>query len=85
MWTLCHGSDGGDLVEVGDLVEAGELVMHSGWTGHVIPAGPQGAHLHVQVRTASGELACPQEWLDALWRGSEPPAPADLPTAGCTN
>jgi hypothetical protein len=84
-WTLCHGADGGELVKPGDQVLVGQLVMHSGWTGHVIPAGPAGAHLHVQIRLASGVNVCPQDWLDALWRGSPPPDPTSLPSQGCTN
>lgn len=85
LFTLCHGSDGGDLVATGDAVSAGELVMHSGYTGHVEPSGPGGAHLHVQIRVAGGGLVCPQTWLDALFHGQEPPAVGSLPSAGCTN
>lgn len=85
IWTLCHGSDGGDLVHPGDPVAPGQLVMHSGFTGHVEPAGPSGAHLHVQIKSASGMVVCPQEWLDALWRGSTPPPVSALPSSGCTN
>lgn len=85
IWTLCHGSDGGDLVHGGDEVAAGQLVMHSGYTGHVEPAGPGGAHLHVQITLPSGTGVCPQDWLDAIWRGSPPPAMATLPSTGCTN
>lgn len=85
VFTLCHGGDGGELVAPGDTVSAGELVMHSGFTGHVEPPGPGGAHLHVQIQLGSGGLVCPQTWLDALFRGQDPPAVASLPTTGCTN
>jgi hypothetical protein len=83
LFTLCHGSDGGELVAPGDTVSAGELVMHSGFTGHVEPPGPGGAHLHVQIQVAGGGLVCPQSWLDALYRGQQPPAVDSLPSAGC--
>ena len=38
-------------VNVGDVVKGGKQVGLSGWTGLVIPPGPAGAHLHVEVRT----------------------------------
>jgi hypothetical protein len=55
--------------------------MHSGYTGHVDPPGPAGAHLHLQIGV-NGRFVCPQSFLVGLAKGS-PVAPAALPDAGC--
>jgi len=85
VFVLCHGADGGEIVKPGDKVTAGQLVMHSGYTGHVIPAGPAGAHLHVGINVPDVGAVCPQTWLLALWEGKPAPALASLPTSGCTS
>ena len=37
-------------VRVGDTVHAGQVIGTVGYQGHVIPAGPRGAHLHFEIR-----------------------------------
>ncbi|GAA3632573.1 M23 family metallopeptidase [Microlunatus ginsengisoli] len=37
-------------VTVGQRVRAGQVIGATGFTGHVIPAGPAGAHLHYEIR-----------------------------------
>ena len=37
-------------VHVGQTVHAGQIIGRAGYTGHVIPAGPRGAHLHYEIR-----------------------------------
>jgi hypothetical protein len=37
-------------VRVGQTIRAGQTIGRSGYTGHVIPAGPRGAHLHYEIR-----------------------------------
>ena len=37
-------------VTVGQRVRAGQKIGATGFTGHVIPAGPGGAHLHYEIR-----------------------------------
>jgi murein DD-endopeptidase MepM/ murein hydrolase activator NlpD len=80
--TYCHGSS--DLVPAGAVVAAGDPIMVSGFTGHVIPAGPAGAHVHLQIRTPDGQLRCPQNAL-AAWAQGQTVALPSLPTTGCTN
>lgn len=80
LWSLCHGSDGGELVTPGDRVAAGQLVMHSASTGN-----STGPHLHLGIELVDGSRVCPQSWLDALWRADPVPAIETLATVGCTN
>jgi hypothetical protein len=40
-------------VHVGQNVSAGQIIGRAGYTGHVIPAGPVGAHLHYEIRINS--------------------------------
>ena len=37
-------------MKVGDTVRAGQQIGTVGFQGHVIPAGPAGAHLHFELR-----------------------------------
>jgi len=37
-------------VHIGQTVSAGQTIGRAGYTGHVIPAGPRGAHLHYEIR-----------------------------------
>ncbi len=53
------------LVNVGDRVEAGELVGGTGETG----IGVHGPHLHVSLRTPSGELTDPEPHVRASREG----------------
>jgi murein DD-endopeptidase MepM/ murein hydrolase activator NlpD len=80
----CHGSDGGsvDGAHEGDQVKAGQLIMHSSYTGHVIPAGPDGAHLHFGIMF-NGTNLCPQTFLIGIAAGSVPDIKS-LPSSGCT-
>jgi murein DD-endopeptidase MepM/ murein hydrolase activator NlpD len=81
IYTYCHGTVA--IPPEGTQVAVGELVMISGWTGHVEPAGPAGAHLHLQMRLgADGPLVCPQPAL-AAWSRGEAVDPLTLPTGGC--
>lgn len=83
---FCHGQR--VTVAEGQAVAAGQPVMVSGWSGTVRPAGPAGAHLHVEIR-APGDPRdghrCPIPLLLALRDGSAPPAFSDLPTRGCVS
>ncbi|MGH9246697.1 MAG: glucosaminidase domain-containing protein [Acidimicrobiales bacterium] len=80
-YVACHGSDGGEIVMPGDRVAAEQLIMHSSWTGHVIPPNPAGTHLHLGVRRNGGQL-CPQPMLRAIAEGA-PVDIAGLPDWGC--
>jgi murein DD-endopeptidase MepM/ murein hydrolase activator NlpD len=82
-YTYCHGSDGGGIVGAknGDRVESGQLIMHSSYTGHVIPAGPAGSHLHLAM-SFDGQKLCPQTLFVGIVNG-EPPLSSTLPTTGC--
>ncbi|MDB5164958.1 MAG: Peptidase [Candidatus Saccharibacteria bacterium] len=74
-----HGTPGSVRVKVGDTVEPGQLLMLSDNTGH-----SEGAHLHFQIEVG-GVKHCPQNLLEAIGKGTTPPAPKTLPTSGCTN
>ena len=50
-------------VENGQQVAEGQIIGYSGWSGHVIPTGKGGAHLHFEVRLA-GSRSNPLVWLD---------------------
>lgn len=52
------------VVKNGQRVACGQLIGYAGYTGHVIPAGPNGKHLHFEVRL-SGKRTNPLVWLDA--------------------
>jgi murein DD-endopeptidase MepM/ murein hydrolase activator NlpD len=84
VFTYCHGTDGGSVpgAKNGNAVSAGVLIMHSGYTGHVIPAGPNGAHLHLQIEI-NGRNYCPQNLFVAIAEGKAIDL-TSLPTSGCT-
>jgi hypothetical protein len=44
-----HQTNGGIKVNAGATVSQGQRVGTVGWTGNVIPAGPGGAHLHLEI------------------------------------
>ena len=48
-----YGHLSGQTVEVGQKVSQGAIVGYTGHTGYTIPAGPDGCHLHFEVRGAS--------------------------------
>lgn len=73
-YVACHGSDGGATVGPGDRVSAGQLIMHSSWTGRVIPPSSAGTHLHAGIRR-HGVNVCPQPMFVAI-------AEADRPLTG---
>lgn len=50
------------LVKVGQSVDAGQQIGNVGHTGRVVPAGPAGAHLHLEVRIG-GTARDPQQYL----------------------
>jgi murein DD-endopeptidase MepM/ murein hydrolase activator NlpD len=77
-WGYCHASD--VHVQTADTVDAGTEILTSGNTGR-----SSGPHLHLQIRTADGELRCPQPLLRSLRDESRGVDPAELPTAGCTS
>lgn len=52
LWKYFHMS--AIAVRTGDQVRAGQLVGAVGHTGHVIPPGPAGAHLHVERHNGTG-------------------------------
>jgi lysophospholipase L1-like esterase len=80
-YTYCHGT--ADLVKAGQHVATGQLLMLSGWSGNVQPAGPAGAHLHLQISVpeVSG-LVCPQPALVA-WADNAIIDVHALPNSGC--
>lgn len=83
VYTYCHGTS--PLVPQGVKVPAGQPVMLSGYSGHVVPAGPAGAHVHIQIKLgADGPLVCPQPAL-AGWLQGVPIDPRSLPRSGCTS
>jgi hypothetical protein len=82
-YVVCHGSDGGRLVRPNDSVSAGQLVMHSSWTGRVVPPGPSGTHVHQGIRR-DGELICPQVMFDRIASGGTVDTAA-LSSSGCTH
>jgi hypothetical protein len=81
-YVACHGSDGGDIVGPGDRIAAGQVIMHSSWTGRVVPAGPGGSHLHAGVRR-DGVNVCPQPMFSAIAE-RRPVDITALPTSGCS-
>lgn len=50
-------------VKAGDVVKGGTTVALAGWTGLVIPPGPAGAHLHLEVRRNGTQWG---SWYPAL-------------------
>lgn len=50
-------------VRKGQRVKAGDVIGYAGYTGHVIPAGINGKHLHFEVRM-NGRRTNPLVWLD---------------------
>lgn len=71
-YVYCHGTE--VLAKQGDRVTVGQQIMISGHTGHVIPAGPAGAHLHFQMDDPSHNQIhlCPhptvKAWFDGIPR-----------------
>lgn len=75
-WAYCHGI--AVHVQVGDTIGAGTQILTSGNTGR-----SSGPHLHLQVRTADGQLRCPQPLLRSLRDHAMGVDPATLPSTGC--
>jgi murein DD-endopeptidase MepM/ murein hydrolase activator NlpD len=83
IYTYCHGSE--VFVSVGQQVATGQLILRSGWSGHVAPAGPAGAHLHFQINLPGhASSSCPQPAL-AAWAIGESIDLQTLPTTGCVS
>lgn len=81
---LCHGTT--VHPPHGTTVTAGDLILTTGWSGRVEPAGPAGAHLHLEIRAAQDPRdahRCPGPWLTALRDRTQPPPFNHLPTSGC--
>ncbi|OEV13644.1 peptidoglycan-binding protein [Streptomyces nanshensis] len=72
----CHFSAHG--VGSGTQVDAGTQLGSSGSTGN-----STGPHVHLEI-VAGGANRCPQTAMLAVYDGTAPPAPGDLPTSGCT-
>lgn len=51
-YAYCHLHD--MVVRVGQAVVPGMVLAHVGYTGHVLPVGPAGAHLHFEARPHGG-------------------------------
>ncbi|MFF2652057.1 peptidoglycan-binding protein [Streptomyces sp. NPDC058045] len=75
IYYFCHMSEHG--VGSGERVDAGTQLGLSGNTGN-----STGPHVHVEIE-AGGANRCPQPMMLAIYDGSTPPAPGDLPTGGC--
>jgi len=63
LWSLAHMQD--VFVGVGQRVRRGEVIGTVGFTGHVIPAGPAGAHVHVRVER-DGQLLDPEKAIRGI-------------------
>lgn len=81
-YVACHGSDGGPIVRPGDRLLAGQMIMHSSWTGRVIPPTLAGSHLHQGIRR-NGVDVCPQLMFEAIAQGHAIDVAA-VPSSGCT-
>ncbi len=83
VYTYCHGSQ--VLVSVGQRVAAGQVIMRSGWSGHVLPSGPAGAHLHFQINLAGhAGSSCPHAALVA-WAAGRQIDLRSLAATGCVS
>jgi murein DD-endopeptidase MepM/ murein hydrolase activator NlpD len=83
IFTYCHGS--AVLVSSGQRVAPRQLIMRSGWSGHVVPTGPSGAHLHFQINLPGHpSSSCPQPAL-AAWAAGEGIDLQTLPSTGCVS
>ncbi|MEU9851931.1 peptidoglycan DD-metalloendopeptidase family protein [Streptomyces sp. NPDC047974] len=76
--TYIYGHLDSRAVGAGTTVTPGQYLGESGNTGQ-----STGPHLHFEIRTG-GVKRCPQPLLLALYDGTTPPAPASLPTSGCS-
>jgi hypothetical protein len=76
-YVYCHASQ--TLVSGGATVSPGKRIMSSGDTGN-----SSGPHLHLQIRSPSGTLVCPQPLLEA-WYQHIPLSPREAPTSGCVS
>ncbi|MEV0688273.1 M23 family metallopeptidase [Nocardia sp. NPDC050378] len=56
-------------VEQGQSVRVGQLIAGVGYNGHTVPAGPDGAHLHLEIWTGGGRFGGvaidPMPWLQS--------------------
>jgi hypothetical protein len=77
-YTYCHGNPGTHAVATGDRVTVGQYLMDSASTGN-----STGPHLHLAIK-ADGTARCPQALLVGIFEGTVP-APASLPTGGCSH
>lgn len=77
-YSYCHGHQLTPGIHTGTRVTAGTSIMLSGNSGN--SAAP---HLHLQIRTPTGQLICPQPLLEAWYHNLHAP-PSLAPTAGCT-
>ncbi|MGW5315525.1 peptidoglycan DD-metalloendopeptidase family protein [Nocardia thailandica] len=76
-------------VEQGQSVRIGQLIAGVGYNGQTVPAGPDGAHLHLEIWTGGGRFGGgtaidPMPWLGAgsaptTSVGSTDPAPSTTP------
>lgn len=77
-YTYCHGNPGTHAVTTGDRVTVGQYLMESASTGN-----STGPHLHLAIKV-DGTARCPQQLLVGIFEGAVP-APAALPTSGCSH
>lgn len=59
LYLYCHLSE--SEVKPGDTVKVGQEIAKVGYTGHVVPSGPAGAHLHFGI-----EDLMDNKWIDPL-------------------
>jgi len=54
-WCTLYGHQKALEVRVGQIVKASDVIGHMGYTGHCIPVGEAGTHLHFEVRLCSAD------------------------------
>ncbi|MFF2088600.1 peptidoglycan DD-metalloendopeptidase family protein [Nocardia sp. NPDC058176] len=77
------------LVSAGDTVSAGQPIAAVGYNGEVLPPGPGGAHLHLEIWTGGGRFGGgspidPMPWLEGAETDSASPDSSPVPAPPTT-